>query len=109
MEIISRVPEEKVLVMLSEDELANILGHYSKYSKVSDSESFHEFLNKGIKNRLQIEVSDIYKKAEAVQRIMSSSSYDKARTKLENMLKALTPIEDKLKVVYETFGQEKME
>jgi len=32
MKIISRVPKEKVMVVMSEDELANILGHYSRYS-----------------------------------------------------------------------------
>ena len=90
MKIISEISDEKVLVSLKKDELANLLGEYSSY-KVK-----REFLQQVIKNETEIEISDIYKKHLLINSLQKTSDYDKARAKLQNILEALTPIESKI-------------
>jgi len=85
MKVIAKLPDDKCLVEVTNDELANICGHYSRYAK--------EFnINIGI----DINISDIYKKHDLIITLQKLRSYDTARKKLNDMLNALTPIEDKI-------------
>lgn len=90
MKVIAEIPGDKVLVELSKDEFANVCGHYSKYSKGFD-----------IKDTVgeDIEISDIYHKHRQIHRIQNSHEYEKARSKLQDMLNALIPIEDKIQKI----------
>lgn len=90
MKIISQIPGDRVLVSLKADELANILGHYSGHDLKRD------FYDDVIKSELELEVSDIYKKHRLINDLQKQNNYEKARTKLETMLSALKPIEDKI-------------
>jgi len=91
MKIISRVPKEKVMVVMSEDELANILGHFSRYS-----DGFIKSIEAAIAAEREFDVVEAYKKHYLIKSIQERAVYDRARAKLEDMLKALTPIEDLL-------------
>lgn len=90
MKIISKIPGERVLVSLKEDELSNVLGEYSRYDI---KEKFYE---QAIKGELEIDISDIYKKHRLIHSLQNQSDYQKARGKLEELLEALTPIESKV-------------
>jgi len=91
MKIISRVPKEKVMVVMSEDELANILGHYSRYS-----DGFIKSIEAAIAAETEFDIREIYNKYRLIKSIQERAVYDRARAKLEGMLDALTPIEDLL-------------
>jgi hypothetical protein len=99
MIIISELPEYKVLVTMTKDELANILGQSSKYSIEKD------FIYEAIKNQTNLNASDIYNKHVLIKDIQNLSSYNTARKRLEEMLKALTPIEDQVKLLANTNKQ----
>ena len=90
MKIIAAMPNERILVSLKENELANLLGEYSRHNVKS------EFINQAIKSETEIDISDIYDKHSLIVAIQKTSEYDTARRKLENMLEALTPIENKI-------------
>lgn len=90
MKIISQLPEDKVLVSLDRGELANILGEYSKFDIKK------EVLDELIIEGTNISISDIYSKHRLIHGIQHSSDYNTARRKLEEMLSALTPIENKI-------------
>lgn len=81
---------ERFIVSLTENELANVMGLFSKYDLL------RPFLNNAIKKEIDIEISDIYKKHESIVRLQNTKDYDSARTKLRGMLEALTSIEDKI-------------
>lgn len=91
MKIISRVPKEKVMVIMSEDELANILGHYSRYS-----EGFIKSIEAAIAAETEFDVKLFYQKYQLIAGLQKQSEYDKARATLQTMLRALTPVEDLL-------------
>lgn len=91
MKIISQIPGNRVLVSLKEDELANILGHYS------GSKLTRDFYTDVMTKETEIDVSDIYKKHSEIVNLQNKSDYDTARRKLQDILDALTPIESKVK------------
>ena len=93
MKIISEISNEKVLVSLTKGELANLLGEYGEH------QIKYDFLQNVIKKELDINVSDIYKKHRLINSLQKESDYYKARSKLESMLKALTPIENKIEAL----------
>ena len=84
MKVIAELSEKKCLVEMDKNELANLLNFYSTNSSGFD---FRSLLNKEIK------VSSIYHKYKTIRDVQSLKDWDKARTKLEQMLDALTPIE----------------
>lgn len=88
MKVIAELPSDKVLVELSTTELANVCGHYGTMSA-------------GFKVKIgaEVDISDIYSKHKKIHSLQCSSDYDKARKKLETMLQALTPIEDKINII----------
>ena len=90
MKVIAEMPNERVLVSVTRDELANLLGEYSKFDVKK------EFMDMAIKNETEIEISDIYKKHRLIYGFQTEAAYSKARHKLEEMLEALTPIENKI-------------
>lgn len=90
MKIISRIPTSKVLVSITEDELANILGQYSNIDIT------REFYDNAIKNEVDIQISDVYKKNFLINSIKKQSDYATARNQLQAMLDAITPIKDKV-------------
>lgn len=90
MKIIAELPDNKVLVELTKDELANIIGHYSHYD-----EGFKEKIKIGA----TVDVSDIYKKHRLIKSLQDSKEYDQARKKVKDILDALTPIEDKINII----------
>ena len=93
MKIISQMPNERVLISIKDDELANILGSYSKYDIKKD------FIDQAIKTEVEIEICDIYQKHRLINSIQNSAEYETARRKLEEMLRALTPIENKIELL----------
>ncbi len=88
MKTIAELPNDKVLVEMTKLELANICGHHSNIS-----DNFK--LNIGV----EVKISDIYEKHRLIGALQRSQEYDKARKKLEEMLNALTPIEDKINII----------
>ena len=87
------MPNERVLISIKEDELANILGSYGKY------DIKREFINQAIKTEMEIDVCDIFQKHKLINSIQNSAEYDTARSKLKDMLDALTPIENKIELL----------
>ncbi len=90
MKIISKIPDDSFLLKVTSQELANILGFHSKYD-IKD-----EFLKPAMSLEKDIEICDIYKDYHRITGILNSSEGETARGKLNNMLKALTPIENKM-------------
>ncbi|HZI26244.1 MAG TPA: hypothetical protein VFD46_14265 [Chryseolinea sp.] len=90
MKIIAQTPNERVLVSLTDNELANLLGEYSRYDVK------REFMEHAIKNETEIEISDIYQKHRLIADMQKNSEYESARHQLEKLLRALTPIENKI-------------
>ena len=88
MIIIAEKPNDRVLVDLSYDELANILGEYSKYS-----DGIHKKVDTLIESGIEIDVTPIYKNHELIHALLNQPKYSKARTQLAEMLKAITPME----------------
>lgn len=98
MKVIGEAGEESYIVQMSSEELANVLGFYSKYDA-----DLHQLIKQS-RNGTNIPISSVYQNYFKVKGIVESSDYDKARTKLNEMLNALKPIEElvtKLKVEYE--------
>ena len=91
MIVIALLPNERVLVSLTGDEFANVLGKHSKYDFNS------EFKNELIKSSREVDISDIYRKNYNLRKIKTQAQYDTARQKLLDMLEVLTDIEDKVK------------
>ena len=92
------MPNERVLISIKRDELANLLGEYSKYDVKK------EFIDQAIKTETEIEISDIYVKHRLINDIQNKAEYDKARRKLEEILIALTPIENKVETLFNNNG-----
>lgn len=88
MKVLAKIKEvdlnRYVLVEMTENELANIMGEYSHYDIPID---------KLVKEGTDIQISQIYEQYNIYRNILKLADYDKARRKLEDMLKALTPIE----------------
>lgn len=101
MKIISEVPEGSVLVKMTLNELANVTG-FSNYH----SSGFMDTIREAIKKETIIPVSVIYKQHEAVTSILREPEYYKARTKLNDMLQALTPIEGLFQIIKDTREKE---
>lgn len=91
MKIISEIPEDRLLITIHKDEFVKLLGHFSKYD--IESGVIKEF----IKSERDINISDIYNKHKLIHGLQTLPSYNTARAKLQEMLDALTPIEDKIK------------
>lgn len=90
MKIIAQTPNERVLVSVTESELANLLGHYSKYDVK------REFIETSIKSEIEISISDIYQKHDLINQLQKNEDYQKARHALNALMNALTPIENKV-------------
>ena len=94
MKIISEIPSKsyssEYLVKISKGELEDILG--LEYDKLK-----YEDIKDAIKNESILEVGKIYSQYYNFKNHLNKSSYDTARKKLEDMLSALTPIEDLIK------------
>lgn len=91
MKIIGQSNEDYI-VKVSSVELANILGLYSSWES-----EFREAVAKAIKNETNIPISKIYEHYYALKDVISRNvGYDNARKRLQEMLEALTPVEDLL-------------
>lgn len=97
MKIIAQTPNERVLVSLTENELANLLGVYSRF------DTKREFIEGAIKSETEIEVSDIYRKHSLINELQKNEEYKKARQALEKLMSALSPIENKVIKLSKTF------
>ena len=85
MKIIAELANDKCLVEISNNELANLLNFYSQNSSGFNLKSL---INK------EINISSIYEKYRSIHDLQTSPEYNKARAKLKKMLNALKPIED---------------
>lgn len=91
MKIIGQA-NENYIVSVSSVELANILGFYSNWD-----DGFRGAVATAIKHETDLQVSKIYEHYYNLKHVVTSNEgYDNARKRLEDMLKALTPIEDLL-------------
>lgn len=86
MKIIGTVGKEELLVQVTRNEIANLCGQYGTHSNGFDTNN----LNVGT----TINISEIYRKHILINSYLNQSEYDKARKKLQEMLDALTPIEN---------------
>ncbi len=93
MKIISILPGDRIMINVTKKEFANLLGHYSNYD-VKEKD-----INEHIEKGSEIPIHEIYEKHRLINEIQKSNDYDKARRKLERMLEALTPIEEKIKLI----------
>ena len=87
MKIIAKSANGKLLVEMNEQECGTILGEFLISS---------ENITKSINTSIDYPVSKIYHRYKTVQSLVLESEYHKARTKLQQMLNALTPIESLL-------------
>lgn len=88
MKIIAEIKGNKVLVEMDKDEIANVLGVYSRYNLDKMHENWNSIMNKDLK------VSDIYTKHSKIRALQNEAEYSTARAKLKELLDVLTPIED---------------
>jgi hypothetical protein len=103
MKVISEIPKDKVLVSLTKKELANLLGEYSEY------DIKREVLDNMILQEIDFPISDIYIKHYKINQLQKQASHDKARFKLEEMLEALTPIENLISALTDKENQNEEE
>lgn len=89
MEILGTSNNENYIVQLTEVELANILGFYSRYDV-----DFIKMVKEAM-GRKSIPISLIYQNYYRIKSIVENSEYTKAKTKLQEMINAIEPI-DKL-------------
>lgn len=101
MKIISKVPTDKVMVVMTTHELANVMGNYSHYS---DRQS--QAVDKAIREEINLPISDIYKKHYLITSLVKQADYDRARRKLEDMVEAMTPVEDMLEKLSKAIKEE---
>lgn len=90
---------ESFIVHVSRDELANMMGFYSSYSP-----EFIEQRNLALAGNV-VDISKIYRNYYKVKALIERAPYDKAITKLEEMIEAIKPIDELIKEVskkYET-------
>lgn len=90
MKVISEILKDKVLVSLTKKELANLLGEYSEY------DIKREVLDNMISQEIDFPISDFYMQHYRINQLQRQADYNKARFRLEEMLEALTPIENLL-------------
>lgn len=88
MKVIAEIKDDRVLVEVSKEELANILGVYGKHNLSDINESWASIMNK------EVAVSDIYINNNRINDAQHTPEYATARTKLKELLEALTPIEE---------------
>ena len=99
MKILGASNDEDYIVQLTKGELANILGFYSKYDV-----EFVRIAKEALKGK-PIPISLIYGNYWKIKNIVESSEYSKAKSKLQEMIDAIEPIDElisKLKKEYET-------
>ncbi len=87
MQVLSEIPSDSYLVKLNGTELANILGFYSIHT-----DNARETIKSLISKETKTSISTIYQNALLFNSIKTAGAYDKAVSKLENMIKALKPI-----------------
>lgn len=87
MKIIAKSGNGQLLIEMNEKECGIILGEFQISS---------ENITKSINASIDYPVSRIYNKYKNIQSLVLESEYNKARTKLQQMLNALTPIESLL-------------
>lgn len=90
MQIISILRKEQVLVRLTKEELAHVIGKNSPY------DIRNEFLNQAIDEATNIGISEIYYKHNEVCELQNNLV--KAKERLSSMIGALTKIEDLTKI-----------
>lgn len=93
MKIISEIPTEKILVSMTKDEFANIVGFYSHYALNGERKNI---INDAIKEEREINISEIFQQHQLITELQKSDNFQEARRKLNSMLKALTVIENKV-------------
>jgi hypothetical protein len=86
MKIIGTVGKEDLLIEVTKDEIANLTGLYSTTSS--------DFDRNDLVVGTTINISEIYRKHILINSFLNKSDYDKARRKLQEMLDAITPIEN---------------
>ena len=99
MKILGASNDEDYIVQLTKGELANILGFYSKYDV-----EFVRIAKEALKGK-PIPISLIYENYWKIKSIVESSEYSNAKSKLQEMIDAIEPIDkliSKLKKEYET-------
>ena len=101
MKIISKVPTNKVMVVMTTEELANVMGNHSEYS---DNQA--QAIDKAIREELDLPISNIYMKHYLITALVNQSEYDTARRKLKDMLHAITPIEDMIEKLSKAIEEE---
>ncbi len=93
MKIISQIPGNRVLVNITEQELAHLLGQPSPYDIKKD------FYETAIKAGNDIEISEIYKKH--INIIHSQGKFNDVLNNLEAMKNIFTPIQDQVTILTE--------
>lgn len=99
MKILGASNDEDYIVQLTKGELANILGFYSKYNA-----DFAKMVNEALKGK-SIPISLVYQNYHKIKGMVESSEYHKAKSKLQEMIDAIEPIDElisELKKEYET-------
>lgn len=86
---------EGYILDVTKDELANILGYHSAYS----DEFRRAAINDAIKHNTPVKISDIYKDYERTRYYKENERLKEAATKLKQMIKALEPIEEVIKIL----------
>ena len=86
MKIIGTVGKEDLLLQVTRNEIANLCGEYSTSS--------NDFSSNNLQIGTTINVSEIYRKHTLINSFLRKSEYDTARKKLQEMLDAITPIEN---------------
>jgi len=90
MKVIAQLPDERVLISVTGNEFANLLGQYSKY------DIKREDVNAFISEAKEVDISDIYMKHRLIFEMQNTDTMKEARNKLERLLFTLTPIESKV-------------
>lgn len=99
MKVLGASNDEDYIVQLTKGELANILGFYSKYDV-----EFAKMVSEALKGK-SIPVSLVYQNYHKIKGMVKSSEYYKAKSKLQEMIDAIEPIDElirELKEEYET-------
>jgi len=90
MKIISKIAGSHFLIRVSKKELAHLMGHYG------ETEVKSGFIDQAVTSETEIAISDIYMKHHLLHNIQSEVPCQKARQKLQDMLDALTEVEDQV-------------
>ena len=91
MKIISQMPNGKVLVTLSRNEISILTDHTTM-----GAYDFDKLINETITKEQEIDISQLYTKFDATHSFLRSNEVDRIRRSMTHMLKILGPIQDSL-------------